>query len=92
MRQDRFEDMIFAATSLPQETSTLENFLRWFSPAIATVFLLVALINVEPHATSDLSIIAMNSKSSTEMDQDFSVEVQSFDTADDYLLLTSLEF
>ncbi len=33
MRQGRYEDMIFAATSLPQEAPTLERFLRWFSPA-----------------------------------------------------------
>jgi len=59
-------------------------------------FLFVALVNVEPHAqltenTIVVSNEAMMSSTST-ADEVFSTEVQSFDTADDYLLLSSLEF
>lgn len=90
MRQGRYEDMIFAATSLPQEVPTLEHFLRWFSPVFAAAFLFVALVNVEPHSTEESSIVISATSSLT--DESFGTEVQSFDTADDYLLLSSLEF
>ena len=96
MRQGRYEDMIFAATSLPQEVPTLERFLRWFSPAFAAAFLFVALVNVEPHdQLTESTIVVSNEsmmRSTSTTDEVFGTEVQSFDTADDYLLLSSLEF
>ncbi|MEC8467284.1 MAG: hypothetical protein VXY83_02910 [Pseudomonadota bacterium] len=92
MRENRYESMILNATSLPQEASLLESFLRWFSPAFASVFLLIALMNVEPHVIEEDNIASNITVTHLSDEGEEAVGMVPFDTADDYLMLTSIEF
>lgn len=86
MKQDRYEQMIQAAVTLPQETPFYKKTFIWAMPTLAFASLLMILF--APHQVVTTPTTTQNVLS----DEAWNMELEEFNYVNDYILLTSFDF